>query len=161
MNRTRSFATRDGYCHLYSDRIEIEQSGGLRKWLDQKGIRREAALYLLAVILFAILALVTVLIENYFLAIFFAGVMLVSLFTAFSQRNTSFAFRIPRSQIEEVHYFPAQEGMSRASFRIDYRSGKSLLKRWVKLPGKTQNGNAIAQSAYWMMKEEGLLAETP
>ncbi len=162
MVRTRSFDIKNGYCQIYSDRIELQYkglSGAFLRWLSRRGWRGEGLLYLMLTILFALLTLTAIIIENYFLALFFAVFSGVTLFALFQRRQYAFSLKIPRSEIEKVEYKEAVKGVSRAKFIIHFRPKKRLFLREILLPSLMQNGQSVAQSAYWMMRDEGLIQE--
>ena len=162
MTGKRSFPTRTGYCHLYADRIEIEINGftgRLRSWLSGKRLASMWLYYLALSVLFLLSALLALTIENYFLAAFLGVFAVISLVALWIYRRHTFSVNILRDQIDRVEYSPAVEGQSRASFQVYYQPGRYMMQRPILLPGKSQNGASVAQSAYWMMKEEGLLAE--
>lgn len=159
----KSFPLKNGYCHIYSDRIEIEREdtpARILKFLEDKGLHRNWLLYLFLMIALLLAGLLAVEIENYFLAAFFAASALAALVAVWKNRKVSFSSEILRTQIDHVEYRQAVEGVSRAAFIIHFRPRKALLRRAIYLPTARQGGGQIAQSAYYMMKEEGFL-KTP
>ena len=111
--------------------------------------------YGLVALTFLIFALLFISLQNYFLAVFLAIAALFSLRLAWINRKISFAPFISKKQIEYISYHPAVPGESRTSFQIIYNSGKRTLIRRLTLP--TKKGEMIAQSAYFMVKDTGLL----
>lgn len=163
MVRTRSFSTKNGYCNLFPDRIELENrgpGGRFQKWLGKLGWRSVGLLYLLLAMAFLLAGLLATYIDNLFLAAFFAAFGLVSLYASWIRRKFAFTHKIPRNQIEAVRYFEAVKGVSRARFEVDFRPKKRLYVREILMPSLLQNGQTEAQSAYWMMREEGFLQES-
>ncbi|RMG68090.1 MAG: hypothetical protein D6722_12215 [Bacteroidetes bacterium] len=157
---SKSFATKNGSCHLYPDRIEIENhdlAGRLGAFLYRRGFRRAWVLYLLLALGMALAAASSYLIDNMFLAAFFAILVPVALIGLWTQRSVTYAPVIPRKEIESVVYRPAVKGVSRATFIIFFRPRKRLMQRLIPLPGITQQGTSLADTAYWMMREEGLV----
>lgn len=152
-NAARSFPTKNGQCYIYEDRIEI-RTGSM---LEKIGVKRLFLPYLLLALAFAAAMLVSILIVNYFLAAFFAGAILFSLYFLVTNRNLSVASVIPRDQVDSVRYIPAVPGEARAAFHIIFKPKKRILKRIILLP-TGNNGAEIAQSAQLMFREESLLA---
>jgi hypothetical protein len=162
MVRTRSFSTRNGYCHLLSDTIKLEYpglTGKLHAWLERRGWRSVGWLYLLLAVGFGLAVLLALGIENYFLALFLGVFGLIALYGSWARRKYAISPVIQRKHIESVQYFPAVKGISRARFEVYFRPGKRLFIREIPLPSLLQNGQTEAQSAYWMMREEGLIQE--
>ncbi|MEL6804522.1 MAG: hypothetical protein AAFO91_12170, partial [Bacteroidota bacterium] len=141
MVRTRSFDIKNGYCLLYSDRIELQYKG-LRgwwlRWMSGRGWRSEGLLYLLLSIVFALLALTAVIIENYFLALFFVVFCGVTVVALFQRQQYAFSVVIPRSEIESVAFREAVKGVSRAKFIVQFRPKKRLYLREILLPSLLQ-----------------------
>lgn len=156
----KSFSIKNGNCHIFPDRIEIintDPIGRFSAFLFKKGIKRAMVLYLLLLIGFVLSLLVALQIENYFLAAFFAVCIPLALYYGWTQRKVSLATVIPREQIASIDYNKAVKGVSRASFTIFFTPKKTTLQKPIPLPSLMQKGNQIADTAYWMMKEEGLL----
>lgn len=157
---SKSFVTKNGHCHLYPDRIEIEHHdipGRLGAFLYRRGLRRAWVLYLLLSLAMSAAAGASILIENFFLAFFFGVLALAALAGVWTQRNMTYAPVVPRSQIESVVYRPAVTGVSRAAFVVYFRPRRRLVQRLISLPSLTQHGTSLADTAYWMMREEGLV----
>ena len=156
----KTFPSKNGLCQLYSDRIEINVNGAfgkLLRWLYGKGFKSMSVIYGLLFVGFIAATAIAFLIDNYFLAFFFVVFSLVSLYALWINRNVSIAPVIQRREIEKVVYHEAVQGVSRASFDVYFRPEKRLLKRKIFLPSLMQNGAEIANSAYWMMRDEGLV----
>ncbi len=154
----KSFPLKRGSCHIYQDSIQIKGKGlssYFSHFFFKRGIQRVAIFYLLLAIAFLASLLLFVSIQNYFLALFFGIAALFSLRLLWMNRKVSFAPLIPKKQIEYISYHPAIPGESRTSFKIVFNSGKGILERKLTLP--TQKGEMIAQSAYYMVKDTGLL----
>ncbi len=156
-SRSKYFPTKSGHCHIYSDRIEITSAASLPRILAKRGIQRVAMLYFLLLLVFAIATGISVWIENYFLVAFFAIAWIFSLVSIWQNRNISAASVIDRKHIQKVTYQEAIEGVSRASFSVYFQSKNQVLKRQILLPSIMHNGRMVAQSAYQMFKEEGLI----
>lgn len=157
-NRTKYFPIKGGTCYLHPDRVEIISNHFVGRLFSRKGLNRVAVLYFLSLIAMTAAILLSLWIENYFLVAFFAVCWMVSLFSIWQSRTRSLAAVIPRKAIEQIAYKEAVEGVSRGQFIIHFRSGKQLLTRKILLPSALNNGKAVAQSAYYMFKEEGMLA---
>jgi hypothetical protein len=91
------------------------------------------------------------------LVLFFAISALVALYALWANRKISFAPLLPRKEIESVEYLPAVPGQSRARFLVQYRPRKRLLTRILSMPTATHQGTTIADTAFWMMREEGFI----
>ena len=157
----KSFPTKNGLCQLYSDRIEINVNGAfgkLMRWLFGRGFKSMSVIYGLLFIGFVASTTIALIIENYFLAFFFIIFGLVSLYALWINRNVSIAPVIQRKEIEKVVYNEAIQGVSRASFDIYFKPEGRMLKRKIYLPSLMQKGAEVANSAYWMMRDEGLVA---
>lgn len=156
----KSFNIKGGYCHLYPDRIEIVRQdawGRLIKLLFRRGYQRMRILYLLLAIGMAIAALITILIDNLFLGSFFGLLVPISLLAAWMNRDLSFAPVISKRSIEEVVYRRAVQGEARAAFIIYFRPEQQCLRRIISLPTHVHQGTSLADTAYWMMRDEGLI----
>lgn len=156
----RSFTIKGGQCHLYPDRIEIRRSdwvGSLTNFLFRKGYQRAIILYLMLAIGLFLAAVLALLIENYFLASFLLGMGVLAGGTAIVNRDLSFVPVIPKRSIEKTEYRRAIQGEARAAFIIYFRPDRQLLKRVILLPTLTHQGTSLADTAYWMMRDEGLV----
>lgn len=154
----KSFPLKSGSCHIYQDSIQIKGKGlssFLSPFFYKRGFQRVVLFYSLLAISFLVFALLFISLQNYFLAIFLAIAAFFSLWLAWINRKISFAPFIDKKQIEYISYHPAIPGESRTSFQIVYTSGKRILIRRLTLP--TKKGEMIAQSAYFMIKDTGLL----
>ena len=157
---TRSFPLREGQCILHYDRIELVYpgpKGWFLAWANKRKLTSMAFWYFVGAVGFLATALFSVIIDNWFLAFFFFAFALLSVVGSVAYRSLSLRTNIERALIEEVVYREAVEGVSRAYFEVFFRPGKQLRVRKLSLPGKHQQGGQIANSAYWMMKEEGLI----
>ena len=161
--RTKSFPLRSGYCHIYPDRIEIEQrsvAGKLLHSLLKKGSKRVFWIYGFLTLLFLIATLIAFSLTNYFLVLFFLVAAIFSLVNQFQKRLVSLATYIPRNQIQQVVYNPSVKGERRASFSIFFQPEpeKQVLQRDLLLPGSyQQRGEMVEQSAYYLMRDAGFL----
>ncbi len=158
--RTRSFPLRKGYCVIYPDRIQIEGkdiSHRIIQLLYKWGITRALLFYTLLTFVFVGALFFFIWLNNYFLALFFLGASLFTIYLMWQNRALSFAPVIIRKEIDYIYYYPTIPGERRASFTIFYTPGKKRLKRRLILP--TQKGDMIAQSAYIMMKDAGEIRE--
>lgn len=158
----KSFNTKYGYCHLYPDRIELVRKdwvGWLMGFLFRRGYRRAVVLYVLLSIGLGLALLLSLSISNYFLSFFFLVATLVTIYASVRNRDLSFALVIPKKSIEKVNYHRAVEGESRATFVVYFRpnEGQPLLRRIIPLPTRTHQGTTLADTAYWMMRDEGLV----
>ncbi|MEM7368245.1 MAG: hypothetical protein AAF587_06550 [Bacteroidota bacterium] len=125
--------------------------------MESKGIHGAYIYYVIAFVGLLTATFLTRLIDNYFLAFFFAISALGALYGLWVNRQISYATHIPRAQIESVAYAPAVQGVSRATLSILFRPKKRLYRRKLILPNATHQGTSLADTAYWMMREEGLI----
>ena len=154
----KSFPLKLGSCHIYQDSIQIKGKGIsslLSRFFFKRGFQRVVLFYGLMALAFLVFALLFISLQNYFLALFLAIAALFSLRLAWINKKISFAPFISKKQIEYISYHPAVPGESRTFFQIVYTSGKRTLIRRLILP--TKKGEMIAQSAYYMIKDTGLL----
>ncbi|RMG23236.1 MAG: hypothetical protein D6730_14870 [Bacteroidetes bacterium] len=156
-SRSKFFPLKSGQCHIYPDRIEIISDHALGRLLAKRGIQRVAVIYLLWLLAFSVAIWVSFFIENYFLVVFFSIAWLFCLYAMWRNRRVSTASVIDRKHIRKVTYQEAIPGTARASFTIYFQPGKQLLQRKILLPSILQNGQMVAQSAYYMLKDEGLI----
>ena len=159
----KSFSLKSGNCHLYPDRLEVLRSdlqGRIMSSLANKGVHGAYLYYLVACLGLILAAFLSSYIDNYFLTFFFGVSALVSLYGLWVNRSVSYAHVIPRKQIESVQYKAAVQGVSRASFTIFFRPGKRLYQRKLILPTATHQGTSLADTAFWMMREEGLIKDS-
>ncbi len=157
---TRSFPLREGQCILHHDRIELVHAGlkgWFLAWANKRKLTSMAFWYFMGALGFLFTTLLSVIIDNWFLAFFFFAFALLSVVGSVAYRNLSLRTSIEREFIEDVVFREAVEGVSRASFEVYFRPNKQLRMRKLLLPGKHQQGGQIANSAFWMMKEEGLI----
>ena len=156
----KTFPLRSGSCHIYPDSIHIRGKGAsyfLSRLFYKWGFERSVVFYGLLTISFIACLLLSIGIQNYFLAVFFALAAVFSLRLAWVNRKISFAPVIAKKQITYIEYLPAIPGERRNSFLIVYQNGDRTLHRRLVLP--TLKGEMIAQSAYYMVKDTGLLQE--
>ena len=98
-------------------------------------------------------------IVNYFLAFFFFGAALVTLYGLWTNRQVSLTPMITRRDILEVNFQKAIEGKARASMEILFEEEGKKFKKLVSLPSLMQNGAAVENSAYWILRDEGLIKD--
>jgi hypothetical protein len=156
----RAFSIKGGQCHLYPDRIEVRRSDGvgrLTEFLFRRGYQRAIILYLLLALGLLLAALLAFSIDNYFLTSFLGAMALIAAGYAWTNRDLSFAPVIPKRSVEATQYRRAVQGEARAAFIIYFRPGKHLLRRVILLPTRTHQGTSLADTAYWMMRDEGLI----
>ncbi|MEL6675031.1 MAG: hypothetical protein AAFR61_22680 [Bacteroidota bacterium] len=159
----KSFPTRNGYCQVFSDRIEIHTdglAGQLSRWFYSKGIRRVSIFYVLSSLAFLIASFVAIGIGNWFLAVFFFLAVALSVYALFINRQNSIAPLILRKDIDKVDYQAAVKGESRAAFTIFFKDHGKAMKRRVPLPSLMQNGAEIANTAFWIMRDAGLVSNS-
>ncbi len=160
----KSFNTKNGYCHIYPDRLEIirkDAVGWITLFLTKRGYRRAWVLYLLLSIAMVIATMLSISIGNYFLVLFFLLATLLTLGAAWKNRDLSFAPVIQKKNMDKVVYHRAVEGESRATFVVYFKTSEEsskLLRRIIPLPTRTHQGTSLADTAYWMMRDEGWLA---
>ncbi|MEM6805162.1 MAG: hypothetical protein AAF696_27445 [Bacteroidota bacterium] len=157
---SKSFPTRNGECQIFSDRIEFHErglAGKLGQWLYKKGFRRVSVLYALLFVAFTIAFFVSLWIENYFLAFFFFGAALMDLYALWSNRQLSLTPLIVRQNIQEVIFQKAMEGKARASIEVFFEDEGRNYKKKISLPSLMYNGAAVENSAYWILRDEGLI----
>ncbi|MEO0896518.1 MAG: hypothetical protein AAFY71_08985 [Bacteroidota bacterium] len=163
----KSFNIKGGYCSVYRDRLEINQhdvSGRVGKWLFQRGILSAAPLYLVLAILLLLGGGLGLVIQNYFLTFFLTLAAFMALYFFMQNRKYSFVPLILRQQIEKVHYEQAVPGKSRASFNILFAPDPEnrpewLLHRKLILPNTVHKGTSVADTAFWILKDEGLIKD--
>ncbi|MEL6133030.1 MAG: hypothetical protein AAFR59_06655, partial [Bacteroidota bacterium] len=99
--------------------------------------------------------------NNYFLTGFLAAAALLMVYYAVSKRKQTFAKVIYRSEIQSFVYHASNPGVSRAHFEIQFLPSARTkpLTRLIQLPTRTYNGASLADTAYWMIKDEGLITE--
>lgn len=157
---TKSFAIKDGLCLIYPDRLECQYRGLRGRWLrwaNRKGWVGQGGWYVLAALGFLGAVGLSIGINNWFLAFFFVVCALLALAAAWANRHATWQLVIDRKHIERVQYHPPIDGQARGSFLIDYRPGRRLRRRKISLPSLLQGGKEIANSAFWMMRDEGLI----
>ncbi|MDX1908164.1 MAG: hypothetical protein SF053_14100 [Bacteroidia bacterium] len=160
----RSFPIQHGTCHLFQDRIEIERHDLLGRFthgLYQRGFRQASFLYALLAAGFSLAGLVSALISNYFLALFFGVFAALALYTQRTRRNISFAPVISRDSIQEVRFLPAEAGLSRAAVEFWFMEGETRMRRRVSLPSLLHNGAEIADATYRLLREARLITSEP
>lgn len=159
---SKSFPTRNGVCQVFSDRIEFQGNGltgKLSNWLYNKGFKRVSILYGLLFLGFVLALGISLWLDNYFLAFFFFISALLDLYALWLNKDISMTPLIIRRNIHQVNFQQAVEGKARASFEIFFEEEGRNYKRKVSLPSLMQNGAAVANSAYWIFRDEGLLKE--
>ncbi|MDP5171795.1 MAG: hypothetical protein NWR72_16220 [Bacteroidia bacterium] len=157
---SKSFPLKEGLCVLHHDRIELEHTGIKGWWLAWANKRKLTSVgfwYVMAGLGFFVMSILSIIIDNWFLAFFFVLFMALCIGASWYNRQASLRISIAKSEIEQVIFHEAIAGQSRASFEVFFRPNKYLRVRRLSLPGRHQQGAAIANSAMWMMKEEGLL----
>lgn len=159
---SKSFPTRNGMCQIFSDRIEFQGNGLMGKlsnWLYAKGFKRISIIYGLLFIGFLLALGISLWLDNYFLAFFFSVSAVLDLYALWLNKDISMTPLIIRRNIQHVNFQQAIEGKARASFEILFEEDGSTYKKKVSLPSLMQNGAAVANSAYWIFRDEGLLKE--
>ncbi|MEM6764036.1 MAG: hypothetical protein AAF824_07785 [Bacteroidota bacterium] len=160
--RSKSFPIKNGFCLIYPDKLEINQEdllGKLEKFLYSKGVKTRVLLYMGLVLVLLIAFLISVSIANYFLSAFFLVLSGATVVFLLKNRKLSLATEIIRKNIQQVTYKEPLAGVSRAMFLITFtEEGKTYLKK-LQLPPNSQQGQMVAQSAFLMMRDEGLIQQ--
>ncbi|MCI4671535.1 MAG: hypothetical protein MRZ79_25555 [Bacteroidia bacterium] len=164
---TKSFNIRSGRCTIYRDRVEILQediSGKIGNWLFKRNIHSAGPVYLLAALLLFIASLLSLTLTNYFLLTFLIATTVVAIYLFFQNRNYSLAPLIQRDQINQIRYHEAIPGKSRPYFEISFSPKKEekpdlVLLRKIVLPNTRHKGTTVADTAYWILKDEGLISD--
>lgn len=156
----KSFAIRNGTCTLYVDHVAIQGQDVVQRLangLYGRGMVSAMPLMMALAGLLVMASISTLVISNYFLFAFMATMTALAVGYMLRNRNLSFTPRIEKSAIKKVDYFKAQPGVARARFVIYFTHNGQLLKRILTIPNRVYNGTSLADSAYWMMKDEGYL----
>ena len=164
MTGAKSFEIKGGTFYILSDRLEISSREWLTKigsWLYTRGLQSAFWLYLGPCLLLLMGTGLSFTLNNYFLTGFLAAASLLMLYYAIARRKYTFASVIFRNEIQSFVYHPAVPGVSRAYFEIQFLPTNSsrALRRSVQLPSRMYNGASLADTAYWMVKDEGLIQE--
>lgn len=158
---SKTFPLKDGQCVLFQDRIELEYNGLRGRWLAWANKRKLTSVgfwYVMTGIGFLLAAVFSAIIDNWFLAFFFILFLALCIGASWFNRQASLRTTIQKKEIVKVEYQEAIQGESRAYFRVFFRPGTKMRMRKLPLPGRHQQGGQIANSALWMLKEEGLLS---
>jgi len=163
----KTFSIRSGHCTVYRDRMEIYQndlSGRVGKWLFKRNIYSAAPFYLLLAFLLFLAGLLSLSIQNYFLLAFLCLAAVLALALFYQNRRRSFVPIIRREQIESLTYREAVPGKARPSFEVLFmpqpeKKPKLKLLRQIVLPNSIQKGTRVADTAYWILKDEGMLTD--
>lgn len=157
----RSFPLNDGRCVIHHDRLELEYGGLHGMWLRWANARRLTSVgfwYFIGALGFLLAALLSVIINNWFLAFFFLLFTGMSTVASWVNRQASLRILIEKKDIRSVEFHEAVEGVSRAYFRVFFAPSRHLRMRKLLLPSKLKQGTQVANAAYWIMKEEGLMS---
>lgn len=158
--KAKRFPTLHGFCVIYSDRVEIVDQrmlGRLNQWLNNNKLSGKRVFYIVLILFFLLAALVSFVLEIYFLLIFFMASLAFVFHDIWKNRKLSFAPLIPKKDITEVHYLEAVPGERRAAFHIYFQIKEKVRLRRIQLPRQSKQTTMVAQSAYQMMKDAGLL----
>lgn len=158
---SKTFPLKDGQCVLYQDRMELEYSGLRGRWLSWANKRKLTSVgfwYVMTGIGFLCAAVFSTIIDNWFLAFFFFLFLILCIAASWFNRQASLRTTIQKKEIIKVEYQEAVQGESRAYFRVFFQPGNNIRLRKLALPGRHQQGGQIANSALWMLKEEGLMS---
>lgn len=163
----KTFSIRSGSCTIYRDRIEIFQSdfsGQMGKWLFQRKIFTAGPTYLLLALGLLLASGLAFAIQNFFLCAFLFATSIIGLFLFFQNRKLSFVPRIERVQIKEITYQEAIPGKSRPQFEVEFcpkpeENPDFTLIRRIVLPNTLHKGTSVADTAYWILKDEGLITD--
>lgn len=165
----KTFNIKSGSCTIYRDRIEIYQndlSGKIGKWLFKRNIYSGGPSYLLLALGLFLASGLAFFIQNYFLCAFLFATAVIGFFLFFQNRKLSFVPLVLRSQITQLKYHEAIPGKSRPFFEISFAPQPEdkpgyILVRKIVLPNTLHNGTSVADTAYWIMKDEGLINDRP
>lgn len=158
---SKTFPLKDGQCVLYQDRIELAYDGLRGRWLAWANKRKLTSVgfwYVMAGVGFLLAAFFSAIIDNWFLAFFFMLFLALCIGASWHNRQASLRTTIQKKEIVNIEYQEAIQGESRAYFRVFFQPGTKTRMRKLSLPGRHQHGGQIANSALWMLKEEGLLS---
>ncbi len=160
----KSFSIRHGTCTLYGDRMEIHTRDFFSRvgaWAYQKGMRTAAPLIFALISGLFLATILSLLIENFFLAAFFGISIILAGWYVAKNRTLSFAPKILKSQIARVTYRKAVPGVAWARFEVYFREKEQgrLLKRVLVIPNRIYNGTSLADTAFWILKDEGYLRD--
>ena len=155
--RPQSFPIAGGICKVQSDRIFIQQSSPVvflaNKWFKGK----LSPIYLISGILLVMGCIAAWAIRNYFLA-FFLLVFAVYFFIMLGKsRNKSLKNELFKKQVEKVVYHEPIPGKSRGEFVIHFLEENKKFHRYISLATSGKKGLMIAQGAYHIFKDAGLI----
>ena len=158
----KSFPLKDGQCIVYPDRLEIEISGlkgNFIRWINRRKLTSVGFWYVMAGLGFFIATVFSAVIDNWFLAFFFLVFVALCVIASWRNRQASLRTQIPRKMIEGIDYKEAIQGESRARFDIYFKPQTHIRIRRLNLPGRHQQGSQVANAAFWILKEEGLISK--
>lgn len=158
----KSFPLKDGQCIVYPDKLEIEISGlkGIFiRWINRRKLTSVGFWYVMAGLGFFIATVLSAVIDNWFLAFFFLVFVVLCVIASWRNRHSSLRTQIPRKMIQSIDYQEAIQGESRATFDIHFQPQSTTRIRRLNLPGRHQQGSQVANAAFWILKEEGLISK--
>lgn len=158
---SKTFPLKDGQCVLYQDKMVLEYQGIRGRWLAWANKRKLTSVgfwYVMAGMGFLVAAIFAAIIDNWFLAFFFMLFVALCIAASWMNRQASLRTTILKKDITSVQFHKAVQGESRAYFRVYFQPGSKVRMRKLPLPGRHQQGSQIANSALWMLKEEGLMS---
>lgn len=158
----KSFPLQDGQCIVYPDKLEIEISGvtgGFIRWINRRKLTSVGFWYVMAGVGFFIATVLSAAIDNWFLAFFFLVFVVLCVIASWRNRQASLRTQIPRKMIHTIAYREAVQGQSRARFDIYFKPQSNIRIRRLNLPGRHQQGSQVANAAFWILKEEGLISK--
>ncbi len=157
----KKFRTKTGYCHIFPDKIVLTRSSTVGEFSNivvGNSIYRVLIIQGLITIFLAYSAFGNFRNGNVSFGFLWAFFVLFFLYNIVSSLKNSAIPVIYRNQIEGITFVPAVKIISRAYFSVQFKDEKGTSKkRLIILPGSLNNGDAEAEIAVRIMKEEGIL----
>lgn len=160
-DRSNTFMTQKGYCHLLPDRIVLTEDGHYNRPLVQQRQKRKViyeTLISLAFIAFMIYMVIRIYPEDHFWSVtltILTGMMCIRLVASWFYSQTAV---IPRSSIRNVRFIKAFPYLMRSRLIVTFEdaNGKQQ-KRFIPLPGWLNEGDRHTAEAIALLEKEELL----
>jgi hypothetical protein len=161
MKNDKTFKTKTGFCHILPDKIVLTGDGLVGNFSSVtvgNSISRILVIYSLFSVFLFYNSFTYYQKEENTSALLFGALAVFLLYGVVKSLNNSATPVIERNNIQEIKFFDAKAGLTRARFEVVFNDDKKKLKkRLIMLPGSLNDGKNETEKALQIMRSEGMI----
>ena len=161
MKNDITFKTKTGFCHILPDKIVLTREGfvgDVSSITVGNSIPRILIIYSLLSLFLFYNSYISYQKEENTSALIFGALAVFLFYGIVKSLNNSATPVIERHSIQEIKFFDAKKGLTRARFEVMFNDeNKKLKKRLIMLPGSLNDGKNETEKALQIMRSEGMI----